>query len=296
MQEHQRQEAPRLGLVGHQLDQDPTQPDGFGTELATDHAVPGRRAVALVEDQVDDRHHRGQAFGEQVVGRDPEGDAGVPDLPLGPHQPLGHGRIGHQEGSGDLLGGQSAQGPEREGHAGFCGQGRMAAREHQAQPVVGDGAHATRAGGRVPALLERRHGRQLLPFLGQALLPAQSVDRLVPGGRGDPGAGVVRDAVRRPPLERHGERFLDGLLGQVEVAQDPDEGGDRPSLFLPEHAVDHPSRIPGLLLEGWDGSYAGCSGASGNTWHARTSTAPHLAPGIRAAACTASSSLWHSTR
>ena len=34
------------------------------------------------------------------------------------------------------------------------------------------------------------------------------------------------------------ERVLDGLLGEVEVAQDPDQGRDRPARLLPEQAVD----------------------------------------------------------
>ena len=66
-------------------------------------------AVALVVDQVDDGQHGVEAFAEQMSRRDPEGDPGRLDLALGPHQPLRHRALRHQEGAGDLVGGQSAQ-------------------------------------------------------------------------------------------------------------------------------------------------------------------------------------------
>jgi hypothetical protein len=39
-------------------------------------------------------------------------------------------------------------------------------------------------------------------------------------------------------LERDHERLLDRLLGEVEVAEDADQGGDRPSRLAPEQAID----------------------------------------------------------
>ena len=60
-EQHQRAEAVHLGLVGHQLGERAAEPDRLGGEV--DPA-----AVALVEDQVDDREHRGEPFREQVVG------------------------------------------------------------------------------------------------------------------------------------------------------------------------------------------------------------------------------------
>jgi hypothetical protein len=43
-------------------------------------------------------------------------------------------------------------------------------------------------------------------------------------------------------LERDDERLLDRLLSRVEVAEDPDQGRDRPSGLVPERAVDDPGR------------------------------------------------------
>src|SRR6478672_11408765 len=59
--------------------------------------------MTLVEDEVHDRQHRSQPVGELGVARDPVGDVGVADLALGPDEPLGHGRLGHEEAAGDLV-------------------------------------------------------------------------------------------------------------------------------------------------------------------------------------------------
>ena len=102
VQQHHRQQAVHLGLVGHQLGERPPEPERLGRQLAA-------AAVALVEDQVDDREHGGEPIGQQVVGRHPERDPGGLDLALGPHQPLRHRRLGDQEGAGDLVGRQAAE-------------------------------------------------------------------------------------------------------------------------------------------------------------------------------------------
>jgi hypothetical protein len=39
-------------------------------------------------------------------------------------------------------------------------------------------------------------------------------------------------------MQRSRECILDGVLGGVEVPEDPDQGGDRPSRLAPEQAVD----------------------------------------------------------
>jgi hypothetical protein len=44
--------------------------------------------------------------------------------------------------------------------------------------------------------------------------------------------------VNRPPLERDGERLLNRLLGQVDVADGAGDGRDRPTGLQPEQAVD----------------------------------------------------------
>ena len=85
----------RLGLIGHQLDQRPPEPQRLGGELVAP-------APALVEDQVDDREHSREPVGQQMVGGNAERNARRPDLAFGADQPLGHRRLLDQERPGDL--------------------------------------------------------------------------------------------------------------------------------------------------------------------------------------------------
>ena len=62
-----------------------------------------------------------------------------------------------------------------------------------------------------------------------------AVDGLVPGGLDDPGARELGHA-GRPPLVHGGRKgLLRRLFGQVEVAHQPDQGGDDPA---PIGAID----------------------------------------------------------
>src|SRR6266487_4474463 len=49
-----------------------------------------------------------------------------------------------------------------------------------------------------------------------------------------PGAGLVRDALFRPVLDRLEQGLLDEFLGQVEIAQRPDQRRGQPAGFLAE--------------------------------------------------------------
>jgi hypothetical protein len=73
-----------------------------------------------------------------VRRRHPERDPGVANLVLRAHQPLGHRRLGDEERARDVLGAQPAQRPERQGDLRIERERRMAAREDELQPLVGD--------------------------------------------------------------------------------------------------------------------------------------------------------------
>jgi hypothetical protein len=93
----------------------------------------------------------------------------------------------------------------------------------------------------------------------QGLLAAKPVHRLVARNPGYPGAGIVRDAVVGPALDRDHERLLDGLLGEVEVTEDPDQARDRPPRLVAEQAVDE--LLGGLVQE----LAAACAGEGGDS-------------------------------
>jgi hypothetical protein len=128
----------------------------------------------------------------------------------------------------------------------------MAAREDQAQPVVHE-RHGIvcltgieRRERRVPGECRTSGTRlapQLLGLLDEAAPPADPVDRAIASGGRDPRSGIARHALLRPRFECPDERLLDGLLGEIEVAEDANERRDRPPGFLPEQAVDELVRL-----------------------------------------------------
>ena len=101
MQQHQRQQALHLGLVGHQLGERPPEPQRLRRQFVA--AAPAR-----VEDQVDDREHSEQPIGQQVIGGDPERNPGGLDLALRPHETLGHRLLCDQKSAGYLISAQAA--------------------------------------------------------------------------------------------------------------------------------------------------------------------------------------------
>ncbi len=161
----------------------------------------GGGRVALVEDQVEDVQDHAQAFGP--VAREAETLAALPDGLLRAGDAAGHGRLGDQEGAGDLRRGQAADGAQRQRDLGRRGQRRMAAQEEQDQRVVTGGGRVGRdrgPAGRPPPRVPRR----------ACWLRRRSVSRR--GGDGDqPRLRVLRRPVggplaRRPPAAPPGRR------------------------------------------------------------------------------------------
>ncbi len=187
--------------------------------------------MALVEDQVDDGEHGGQPAGQIGLRRDAIGDARVPDLGLGPYEPLGHGRLGHQERMRDLAGGQAAKQPQRQRDLGSGRQRRVAAGEDEPQPVI---AHRTLLDGLLTGVQQRRLG--VLVRAGS--LAAQPVDSPVARRRDDPPGRARRQPALRPPAGRLGERVGHRVFGSVDVAEDAGQDGYRPAVLRAEDTLD----------------------------------------------------------
>jgi hypothetical protein len=116
----------------------------------------------------------------------------------------------------------------------------MTAGEDEPQPVVRDRAHLVS----FPRLdrgklgLDLRVTSELLGLLGERSPAAKAINRPVPGGGRDPRSRVVRHASLGPGLERGHERLLNGLLGEVEVAEDPNERRNSATRLFLEEAID----------------------------------------------------------
>ena len=169
---------------------------------------------------------------------------GGADLPLRSHEPLRHRRLGDEEGVRDLGRREAADLAQRQRDAALGGERRVAAGEDEGEPVVGDRAHVV--------LLDREllQPADELRLLLEDLLAADPVDRSVPRGRDDPGAGRARHAVARPALEGGREGVLHRVLGELEVAEDAREDRDGTAPLLSEDPLDvrlHAAMQYGLL-------------------------------------------------
>ena len=111
----------------------------------------------------------------------------------------------------------------------------MAAGEDETKPVVLHGAYLL---GDALSTTARGEHRGLAEQFPPARLAAQVVDRTVPSGRRDPSARVGRQAVRRPLAQRDGEGLLNRILGDVDVAENPDQSGHRAPGLLAEDPAD----------------------------------------------------------
>ncbi len=251
MQQHQRQQAERFGLR-EQLHQQPPEPNRFDRQI-------GSREVALIEHEVDHVQYCGETLGQ--VGarwyfvRNPR----VPDLGLRAHNALRQRRGGREERGGDLLGRQTAHLAQRHPHLCVRIDARVAAGEDQTQPVVGD-----------VVVLGFDHVLRDIELAG-SLAPGlpKAIDGLEPAGRDQPRAGVRGCPLDRPALHRRRERILKRLLGEIEVAEQADQGREDAAGLRAINRLDR--------VYGWSNSMTG-----------RTSTVPCCAPGIRDATWTAS--------
>ncbi len=162
----------------------------------------------------------------------------------------------------------------------------MATGEDQPQSVIFDAGVAKVVIGVAGAgVVGRGNHGNLLELGDSARRAAQAVDGAVARGRGEPRAGIARDAVARPPLEGSRESILSTFLGQVPVAGHPDEGRDDAAPLRAEGGADRGLR-PGLAVG--PSAYISQTGL--------TSIVPTRAPGILAAISMASSRSLQSTR
>ena len=103
----------------------------------------------------------------------------------------------------------------------------MAAGEDQLEALVGEwgGVHRILLGlGRL----------EQSGLLGQGAVTANAVDGPVARGRNQPGVGAGGDAVARPALGGDRERLLRRFLGEVEIAEEADEGSEDASPLIAE--------------------------------------------------------------
>ena len=212
-QKHQRQQTGHLAVLRKQRADQSRHPDRLGGQVGAHRVGVGAgREVPLVEDEEQHGQHTGDPRRQVLRGGHPIRDAGRRDLALRAGDPLPHGVLLHEEGAGDLWHGQTSDHAQSERHSCVHGEGRVTAGEDQPEPVVVDGAE------RFGRVVVDQH-QSLSVFVVALVLAPDPVDRLAIGGRGEPRAGVRRDAVGWPPLDGGRECLGRRLFGDVEVAE-----------------------------------------------------------------------------
>ena len=220
-EEQQRQQAGHRGVAGQQRPQHPAQLQGALDQVGAHQVLPRGCRVAGREQQVHHREHGVDPRGQLPRGWHAVRDPGDGDLLLGARDPGGHGGLADEEGAGHLGGGQPAHQPQRQGDLRRAVQRRVAAGDHQPQPVVGVAVRAVvaRVGGH-----RLRHQQRQVAALDAGV--AQHVERASPGDGGEPGAGAGRHAAVAPLGQGRGEGLLHALLGDVDVAGDAHRRGE----------------------------------------------------------------------
>ena len=222
----------------------------------TDVGFPAARRVALVEQQVDHGCDSGEAFGPLRRTRRLEGHVGRSDAALCSGDALLHGALAHQEGARDLLDRQAGHDAQRQRDLLGRRQLAMAADEQEAQHVVAVVRAVEPLGQLGFRVIEIR--QDLLRR--QRLVPARAaplIERKVAPDQDEPGGGIARRASLRPGLEGAQARFLERLLGDIEVAEVAQQraeglGPGRRQRRMDPGDVGHAGEAPGV--EGGDGT------------------------------------------
>src|SRR5207247_7556490 len=129
----------------------------------------------------------------------------------------------------------AAEQSECERYLRFGGERRVAAGEDEMETVV---LHGSRFVGKAGGVAFRcEHGHLAEEFLSPSLA-AQAVDGSIAGSGRDPAAWVGRQAVAFPRANGDGERLLYCVLGEFDVAEGMDQGGDRTPGLLAEDPAD----------------------------------------------------------
>ncbi|MNC87358.1 hypothetical protein D3C83_30790 [compost metagenome] len=79
----------------------------------------------------------------------------------------------------------------------------------------------------------------------EARAAADGIDRLEAPGRNEPRPRIGGDAIARPVLEGGTERLMQRFLGEIEIAEEPDQGGEDAPRLGPVDRVHRVARVLG---------------------------------------------------
>ena len=216
-QQHQRQQAGDLRVVGQRPPDDPGQADRLAGEVAARQLRAAAGQVALVEDQVEHVQDRAQPLRPLVAARHLKRDGRRPDRLLGAADPLCHRRLRDEKRVGDLGRGQATDRSQSEGDRRCRRQLGMAGHEHQRERVVVVGRRL-----RVARLARCDERLAIAP----RRLASGLVDHPAARHLDQPADRVVGRSLAGPLLGRSEHRLLRRVLGVGEVAESSHDRGE----------------------------------------------------------------------
>ena len=148
----------------------------------------------------------------------------------------------------------------------------MAAGEDEAEAFVGDRSVVHRL---------RVARDEQLRLLAQGALAADPVDRAVACDGHEPAGGIGGHAVGGPPLEGDGDGLLKGVLGEVEVAEDVDQGREDASVLLAEELLERASYAPTSAVRETTGRTSMCPMRADGSFAAHSSASSRLSTSMR---------------
>src|SRR6202789_625743 len=214
----------RLGR--NERGQNASQPQRLLAESRTHPVLSGGRGIALVEYEVDDLEHRGQALRPLFGTRHLELDVRLRERSFGAHDALPDRRFRNQKSARYFRRGQAAEQAKRQSGARLGRQHRMTGHEGEAQHVVADVIIHGLVGRGARLAHERRlvRDRGVLVFYQPA--PPQFIERTVLRRGHQPGPRIVRWTGARPLLQRRYQCVLRHFFGETHVAQHSREPRD----------------------------------------------------------------------
>jgi hypothetical protein len=189
--EHQRQQADRLGLVRQQRGHQPAEPNSFFGEIAAANLGTGGIGPTFGEGGIDRREHRIETVAELGTLGHAKRDGGLPDLGLGAHQPLAHGRRRDQERRGDgggvetEHGLQDQRGTDAGSMAGWA-QANISASRSSGMSLAAAAASSSaiiRSSATAPSLLCRRRNASIILRRATAMSHASALSGIPRAGQ-----------------------------------------------------------------------------------------------------------------
>ena len=90
---------------------------------------------------------------------------------------------------------------------------------------------------------------QLLANAAECLLAPKSINRFAPRCRREPRGRIGGNSFGLPALDGGEERFLEGVFGEFEVAEDPNKGGQDRTVLVTKYPFDRLRGRPSSKLQ-----------------------------------------------